>query len=525
MNTGGLKAERFDANEHDVLTANVANEEESMPQNEATFPDILELMRQSSAATRVNQSPAGRQARGLWRTLEAFAESHPPAAVLADWRHHTGADFTTMEAFLLPIARLAKMYPCLSATGCGDAHEVVALEDGRWVARSQEDLRYCPGIMLTEAELVVHELHTERFGGELCRALGFEPATRIGASEAAPKLWRVGTQPQTGSPVYLALCPSEGQLLLNLQALMTVCGEPFIVLSPTARSRSELAGAMLNRERCTFIPLASHLATDGPGRFRVTATIEPVLERFKAGWLPRIVPAHSIDKHGHDREAVGPRYSLRKHAGVWQLVFEGRKGFIDDERGVHIVAYLLRNPPVERIHAVKLERLVWAQSYVDEQPVSRSVEEEADLAAHLTIRSEAGGVARRRDDNDMLKWEVRELLEIIRDASLPSEERDEAQSKLDEISRALSGGGEGVGEATKAAGRVRKAINRLHAQLAVANNEKNEPHPVLREFAEHVRKYLMVPSARFTKTSTSRNRTGVAGTFTYEPPPGVIWEG
>jgi hypothetical protein len=150
---------------------------------------------------------AGSEPRGFWKTLEAFAEANPPAAVMASWRLYMGPEFETGEGFLRATARLAQGYPCLSETGCGDGHEVVALDDGRWVARSQEDRRYCRGILLTDADIVVHELDPERLGGELCRVLGFEPAAGSGAREEAPKLWPVATHPETRSPVYLALCP------------------------------------------------------------------------------------------------------------------------------------------------------------------------------------------------------------------------------------------------------------------------------------------------------------------------------
>ena len=253
-----------------------------MPQNEEHFPDILELMRQSASASRVNLPPVGHKARGLWKTLEAFAESNPPAAVQASWQHHAGPEFGTMETFLRPTSRLAQLYPCLSESGCGDPHEAVPLDDGRWLARSAEDMRYCPAIWLTETELAVHELDTERLGSELCRVLDFEPASASGASEAAPKLWPVGTNPATRSPVYLALCPNEGQLMLNMQGLLAICREPFILLAPTARHRSELIGSMLQRERCAFLPLASCLVPDGAG-FRSTNLEHPILERFAAG--------------------------------------------------------------------------------------------------------------------------------------------------------------------------------------------------------------------------------------------------
>lgn len=251
-------------------------------------------------------------ARGLWKTLEAFAESHPPAAVLASWRHHTGPEYGTMGTFLRAAARLAQVYPCLSESGCGDPHEVVPLDDGRWLARSQEDLRDCPAIWLTAAELAVYELDMERFGVALCRALGFEPASASGASEAAPKLWPVGTHPEMRSPVYLALCPNEGQLMLNLQGLLAVCQEPFILLAPTARHRSELIGSMLQRERCAFIPLAPCLAPDGDG-FRLAAPVAPVLDRFAAGLATGDGLVKTVERIDRNIEAVAQdKYDLRK---------------------------------------------------------------------------------------------------------------------------------------------------------------------------------------------------------------------
>ena len=505
-----------------------------MTQNEENVPDIFELMRQSSAATRVEQPPAGHKARGLWKTLEAFAESHPPAAVMAAWRHHTGAEFGTMETFLRPTSRLAQLYPCLAEAGCGDPHEVVSIDDDRWIARSQEDMRYCPGIRLAAPDLVLHELDTERLGGELCRVLGFEPAADSSASDAAPKLWPVGTYPETGSPVYLALCLNEGQLLRNLQGLMSVCGEPFILLAPTARSRSEVVTAMLHRERCAFIPLASSLAPDGAA-FRLTNSIQPILDRFAAGCVPRVRAGQANSEsrtQSAEIESVGPRYSLRKGLGTWELVFAGRKGFVEDERGTQIVAYLLRNPPVEPIHAVPLETKVWAREWAESSLPGRESQptDEANGAEHpageFEMGEQASGARLDQGENTLLKKKFRELLEIIEDTTLPQDERDAAQLELDELHRALDGaaGRAVVDDAAKAAERVRKAIKRLQAKLANAIDANREANVVLRDFADHLLTHLLVPSSRFNRGKGSRNRAGVAGTFTYEPPAGVVWE-
>lgn len=251
-------------------------------------------------------------AHGLWTTLESFAESNPPAAVLASWQHHTGPEYGTVGTYLRATSRQAQLYPCLAESGCGDPHEVVPLDDGRWLARSQEDMRYCPAIWLTEAELAVYELDTERFGGALCRTLNFEPASAGGASDSAPKVWRVGTHTATMSPVYLALCPNEGQLMLNLQGLLAVCGEPFILLAPTARYRSESIGAMLQRERCAFIPLSPCLAPDGDG-FRLAAAVAPVLDRFKEGLASGTGLVKTIERIDRNIQAVAQdKYDLRK---------------------------------------------------------------------------------------------------------------------------------------------------------------------------------------------------------------------
>jgi hypothetical protein len=69
------------------------------------------------------------------------------------------------------------------------------------------------------------------------------------------------------------------------------------------------------------------------------------------------------------------------------------------------------------------------------------------------------------------------------------------------------------------------AITRLNAHLAKAADGKGQPHPVLRPFADHLANYLITPSARFNGRMGVRTRAGVAGRFTYEPPPGAAWSG
>ena len=81
------------------------------------------------------------------------------------------------------------------------------------------------------------------------------------------------------------------------------------------------------------------------------------------------------------------------------------------------------------------------------------------------------------------------------------------------------------GNAEKLVRAVRLAITRFHANWPRPPTRKGQPHPVLRPFADHLAKHLITPSARFNGRMGARTRAGVAGRFTYEPPPGVAWSG
>jgi hypothetical protein len=286
---------------------------------------------------------------------------------------------------------------------------------------------------------------------------------------------------------------------------------------------------MLHRARCAFIPLAASLTPEG-AEFRLTNSIQPILDRFAAGCVTggkaETLKAETL-KSGHR-----PRYSLRKGLGAWELVFAGRKGLVEDERGAQIVAYLLRNPPREPIHAVPLETKVWAREWAEASLPGRESQptDEANgverPAGELEMDEQASGARLDQGENTLLKKKFRELLEIIEDTTLPQDERDAAQLELDELHHAMDGaaGRAVVDGAAKAAERVRKAIKRLHAKLANAIDENRAANVVLRDFAEHLLTHLIIPSSRFNRGKGSRNRAGVAGTFIYEPPPGVVWE-
>jgi hypothetical protein len=226
------------------------------------------------------------------------------------------------------------------------------------------------------------------------------------------------------------------------------------------------------------------------------------------------------------RAKPGPRYMVRKEEGVWRVVFEGKEGVVRDHKGMPLAVYLLKNPPPVPIHAMVLEMAVWAA----EDPsgvISEVVTDDAsdgETVDDMAYVQQARGAKLNAGANVILRAKVRKLLQTKADETLPPSEREAAAEKLDEIHAALLGkAGRGKDAASLAVDRVRKALTRLHENLTQPSRDRHERNLVLDLFADHLEQYLLIPSARFSGSVGSRNRAGVAGTFTYEPPPGVIW--
>jgi hypothetical protein len=227
---------------------------------------------------------------GIWNALDRLAAGLTPAAVLAEWSGLADGEFPAIQPYLRVTDRLAAVYPCLGERDCGCLHEV---EPEYLYARC--DCGDCEPVKLEPTDLIVHELDVARFGGAMAGILGFERADMTTVFHAAPKCWPVGIHAATRSPVYLAICVNESQLLANLEGLANARREPFILLVPTANARSEIIGQWLGRQRCAFIPLASHVAVEGRGQFRVTNPIQPILDRFAAG-LPSGQKTIAVEK-------------------------------------------------------------------------------------------------------------------------------------------------------------------------------------------------------------------------------------
>jgi hypothetical protein len=70
---------------------------------------------------------------------------------------------------------------------------------------------------------------------------------------------------------------------------------------------------------------------------------------------------------------------------------------------------------------------------------------------------------------------------------------------------------------------LEERVKRLCGRLARAVDAAGKPHPVLQDFAWHLREHLLIPSGRGGGHGGARAMTAFGGCYTYEPPPGVVW--
>ena len=193
---------------------------------------------------------------------------------------------------------------------------------------------------------------------------------------------------------------------------------------------------------------------------------------------------------------------MRRDGDIWEITFDGRTAHCTNETGLQYVAYLLlTNPPWEPICGATLAARVFGYAEIQELNLGRK-----DIASRPVLPNK-----------------IKELKALLESDTATGVEKNEAQKELDELNQAIEHAGRRPETNTEKAVRaVRKAIQRLHKNLAGRKDEKGAPHPVFVPFAEHIRKHLMEPSSRYGGRN-ARVKAGVAGCFTYEPPACVVW--
>ena len=211
-----------------------------------------------------------------------------------------------------------------------------------------------------------------------------------------------------------------------------------------------------------------------------------------------------------EREVRARRYALRRGLGTWEVTFEGRRDSFTDEQGAEYVVWLLLHPPPRPIHAVALVM-------------------EARHTADCTS-AEAGVVQQRNlglDDAEAirgLRRQARKLEAVLKDKRQSEPVKADAQREREEIVGFLrKNGWRSQDSAQKCVRAVTKAIKRLCGHLAAGVDAEGKAHPILQDFAWHLREHLLIPSGRGRGHDGPRAISPSGGCFTYAPPPGVVW--
>ena len=239
-------------------------------------------------------------------------------------------------------------------------------------------------------------------------------------------------------------------------------------------------------------------------RLKIVSALTQALDALLAGHQPKAGPG-----------AAGPRFLLRKELGSWRLIFDGKESVIRDCRGMELVAYLLKNPPAEPMHAVRLEAKVAGHDH--------SSNVNAEMVNRDAVIQEASGGHINGGGNKILNEKLKELMAAKDDVTLPESERQQAQEEIEELIRANKRGGPLATAASRAAERVGKALKRLRQRLASAELKPGEPNGVLRSFGEHLHRHILVPSMRYSSPKARQSDLRSPGCFTYERPPEIVW--
>jgi hypothetical protein len=195
---------------------------------------------------------------GAWRSLE---EVRGLAAVAAEWRQHTGADFEAFKAgFLQKAGRNARSVPCPHKAGC--THEVRPRGRGFVGVCKDDDGTGCDDILLTQEEVEVWEVNLARLGRAIAQALKCDPKDAKLGLDRTRQIASLGDAPL---PIVLTV-QHDGDGFGDVVAqLVARFQKGFILLAPTSRFCTAPATELLGRVNAGFFSLEAHFSLTAQG--------------------------------------------------------------------------------------------------------------------------------------------------------------------------------------------------------------------------------------------------------------------
>jgi hypothetical protein len=455
-----------------------------------------------------------------WKSLEGFS---PLMALPMVWRRWLGTDFEPFQrAFLQKTPTIAESFPCPYDCGCWHRLPLTNNQPPCNTkllipATCQCNPPECPDLRLSLEDVTPWELNWSSLASALRKAFGLNPKI---AALGLPGTAQIGSWSADAIPVILTI-QIDSKIFRAVVAELAARLKRFILLAPTSQHMDANSLELLIHAQAAFFAIDASVTLSAEGSLHALRTSANLFANFtpqpSAEQSLRTIPPPS---------KPSPRYALRKGLGVWKLIFDGQEADLKQERGTFYVAYLLTNPPEHPIHALDLAAKIpelyrkhlglteitdpktgkgtAVESHARIQERSLSLDDAQTTRAILRKEKELEAILDDENESEPVKAEALRELEAIAEF-----QRQHSRRTQDSAQRAVRA--------------VRQAIIRFHQRLLMTLDRNGNPHPVLRPFAAHLEKHLLIPSARYCGPVGTRARGPLAGCFTYDPPPGVTW--
>ena len=250
----------------------------------------------------------------------------------------------------------------------------------------------------------------------------------------------------------------------------------------------------------------------------------------RSGRQCRLFPGAGANEASQPSPVASPpseqlRYALRRDGDLWHLAFEGGEAVLKHEQGLCYVAEMFSRPG-ERVKKLNL-----AAKYSSPKSQRRGsievydpVTGKYDTPASTEAVHEAALAADDEEARRAYKHRGRELIDTINDPTETERAKEEAREELEEITAHLTKDSRQLRDSTKAAAdAIRSAIKKLLRNLSVPGGSAASSYAVRRAFAEHIQRYLIIPSRRYAAPAARKARGDLTGCLLYEPPAGTSW--
>jgi hypothetical protein len=369
------------------------------------------------------------------------------------------------------------------------------------------------------ADITPLDLNWPKLGRAICRALNLASKA---APLAVPNTLQIGSWSADAVPVFLTIQTERHHLHYVICELIARLRQKFIVLTPTSKHFDAKSQELLAAAQSSIFAL-DKIVTLNPDGTLAQSSSSSLSSSSSTALSSSSSPSPTLDFRRETLDSRRrPRFALRKGLGYWTLVYDGHDAILKHERGLFYVSWLLTHPDETPIHALDLMTKI-PEIYRNQLALTQIVDPETGKISTLESHARLQERSLSLDDAQAMRALFRkekELHAILDDPDESEPVKAEALRDLEAIAqfqkqhaqRTRSG-------ADRAARNVRQSIARFHQRLTQAS----EPGTLLRRFAEHLRKHILIPSARYSGNGPANARSGIAGCFKYEPTPGVVW--